>query len=61
MNELFQTIKSISESKEIKIAWVIIFVLWIIGILYGQDIKAWRIKSFQEQKQNHIAKSLIDI
>lgn len=59
MNELFQTIKNISESKEIKIAWVIIFVLWIIGILYGQDIKTWRIKSFQEQKQKENEPPLI--
>lgn len=33
------------------IFWVMIIVLWTILAFYGQDIKAWRIKSIQEQKQ----------
>lgn len=40
-----------NKSKEMKITWAIVFVLWIIGILYTQDIKAWIIKPFQEQNQ----------
>lgn len=38
----------------INTGWAIIIPLWIFLIIYGQDIKAWRIKQFQAQKQKQL-------
>lgn len=54
--KILSNLPSILDSKEFNNACNIVFwitiPLLIVLILYGQDIKTWRIKSFQEQKQN---------
>lgn len=59
MNQLLQYINSKEFNTACNILWVIVIPLWIVLILYGQDIKAWRIKSFQEQKQKENQPPLI--
>lgn len=51
MNKLFEYINSKEFNSACNILWTIIIPFWIVLILYGQDIKAWRIKSFQEQQK----------
>ena len=51
MNKLLEYINSKEFNSTCNILWTIIIPFWIILILYGQDIKAWRIKSFKEQQQ----------
>ena len=59
MNKLLQYISSKEFNSVCNILWAIAIPLWIVLILYGQDIKAWRIKSFQEQKQKENEPPLI--
>lgn len=56
MNKLFEYINSKEFNSACNILWAIVIPLWIVLIFYGQDIKAWRIKSFQEQKQKEYDK-----
>lgn len=51
MNKLLQYINSKEFNSAANIVFWITIPLWVVLILYGQDIKAWRIKSFQEQQQ----------
>lgn len=51
MNKLLQYINSKEFNSTCNILWAIIIPFWIVLILYGQDIKDWRIKSFQEQQK----------
>ena len=59
MNKLFDLINSKEMNTAIDAGWAIIIPLWIFLIIYGQDIKAWRIKQFQEQKQKQSEPPLI--
>lgn len=59
MNKLFEYINSKEFNSACNILWTIIIPFWIVLIFYGQDIKAWRIKSFQEQKQKEKEPPLI--
>lgn len=54
MSKLFDLINSKEMNTAINAGWAIIIPLWIFLIIYGQDIKAWRIKQFQEQKQKQL-------
>jgi len=58
MNKILQHINSKEFNSTCNILWAIIIPFWIVLILYGQDIKAWRIKSFQKQQQKQKGKSL---
>lgn len=58
MNKLLQYINSKEFNSAANIVFWITIPLWVVLILYGQDIKAWRIKSFQEQQQKQKEKSM---
>ena len=59
MNKLFDLINSKEMNTALNAGWTIIIPLWIFLIIYGQDIKTWRIKQFQEQKQKQSEPPLI--
>lgn len=58
MNKLLQYINSKEFNSTCNILWAIIIPFWIVLILYGQDIKDWKIKSFQKQQQKQKEKSM---
>lgn len=59
MNKLLQYINSKEFNSAANIVFWITIPLWVVLILYGQDIiKDWRIKSFQEQQQKQKEKSM---
>lgn len=50
MNKLFEIINSKEMNTVMNAGWVIIIPLWIVLILYGQDIKQWRIQQHYNEK-----------
>jgi hypothetical protein len=58
MNKLLQYINSKEFNSAANIVFWITIPLWVVLILYGQDIKDWRIKSFQAQQQKQKEKSM---
>jgi|694.fasta_scaffold15669_10 hypothetical protein len=49
MNKLFEIINSKEMNTALNAGLAIIIPLWIFLIIYGQDIKAWRIKQLAFQ------------
>jgi hypothetical protein len=57
MSKLLDYINSKEFNITYNILWAITIPLWIFLIIYGHDIKQWRIKSIREQKQKELNRS----